>query len=78
MRKIAAAVVMLDDRSLSLHAGLCEMFQEIGMCTTSHDYLSFRKTLGRYLLGNHMARAHISTQRIASSSSIWPRKLRVA
>ena len=36
----------------------------------SRAYLSFRKIFGRYLLGNHMARAHIRTQRMASSSSI--------
>ena len=41
-------------------------------------YRSLLNILGRYLLGNHMAMAHISTQSIANSSSIWPRKLRVA
>lgn len=41
-------------------------------------HLSFLKALGRYLFGNHMAMAHISTHRMASSSNIWPRKLRVA
>lgn len=33
-------------------------------------YLSLLKILGRYLLGNHMAMAHMSTHRMASSSSI--------
>lgn len=41
-------------------------------------YLFLWNILGRSLLGNHMAKAHISTQRIASSSNIWPRKLSVA
>lgn len=41
-------------------------------------YLSLLNTLGRYLLGNHIAMAHMRTHRMASSSSIWPRKLRVA
>lgn len=44
----------------------------------SQSHLSLRKILGRYLLGNHMPMAHIRTQRIANSSSICPRKLRVA
>lgn len=41
-------------------------------------YLSLLNIRGRYLLGNHMAMAHMSTHRMANSSSIWPRKLRVA
>lgn len=41
-------------------------------------HLSLLNILGRYLLGNHMAMAHMSTHRMANSSSIWPRKLRVA
>lgn len=41
-------------------------------------YRSLLNILGRYLLGNHMAMAHMSTHRMANSSNIWPRKLRVA
>lgn len=41
-------------------------------------YRSLLNILGRYLLGNHMAMAHMRTHKMASSSNIWPRKLRVA